>query len=75
MSSYCDLTIKTALATLDEILELDEDLREELCRHPDPEWYDPTPERHDEPGCPGGLYCPDCDQWLDLPDEATRRGI
>ena len=52
-----------------------EDLREELCRHPDPEWYDPTPERHDEPGCPGGLYCPDCDQWLDLPDEATRRGI
>jgi len=59
-------------ATIEELLECDESPE---CMHPEPEYYPPVPERHDEPGCPGGLYCPDCDSWLEEPDGATKLGI
>jgi hypothetical protein len=45
------------------------------CEHENKEYHPYQPTLPDEPGRAEGYYCPDCGEWLEMEDEATRLGI
>ena len=45
------------------------------CKHWNTEYFHAQQEHDDEPSTDEGYRCLDCDEWLGMDDEATRRGI